>query len=147
MAQVQGVCLSSQNSVQQGKSLGYIMALPEEANGKTIQKAGEMAPWLRALAMPWYRVRLISVSSRPVRRGSLLTPLQTTTTTTRRTTISSCCFCRRPRFGPQHQHGSLQPLITTDEGDLIPLLTSMCTTTPVKSHRYMLAKHLYTLNL
>ena len=28
------------------------MALPEEANGKTIQKAGEMAPWLRALAMP-----------------------------------------------------------------------------------------------
>ena len=52
MAQVQGVCLSSQNSVQQGKSLGYIMALPEEANGKTIQKAGEMAHWLRALAMP-----------------------------------------------------------------------------------------------
>ena len=52
MAQVQGVCLSSQNSVQQGKSLGYIMALPEEANGKTIQKVGEMAHWLRALAMP-----------------------------------------------------------------------------------------------
>jgi hypothetical protein len=52
MAQVQGVCLSSQNSVQQDKSLGYIMALPEEANGKTIQRAGEMAPWFRALIMP-----------------------------------------------------------------------------------------------